>query len=152
MERIKQFGLLRAVGTTPKQIRKIVLREATILAIIAIPLGLICSIIAINGISLAFKLIGAESVIPMKISISAMVLGLSSVIGLIAIYLSALVPAYFAGRISPLSAISGRNSITKEKIKRRKNRVIQRIFGLRERWQLKILRETENDIELQFFL
>ncbi|MBU3198444.1 FtsX-like permease family protein [Clostridium estertheticum] len=129
VERIKQFGLLRAIGTTPRQIRKIVLREATILAAIAIPLGLICSLIAINGIILAFKLIGADSVIPIKISISPMVLSISAAIGLVAIYLSALVPAYFAGRISPLNAISGRTSITKEKIKRRKNRVIQKIFG-----------------------
>ena len=129
VERIKQFGLLRAVGTTPRQIRKIVLREATILAVIAIPLGLICSIIAINGISIAFKLIGADSVMPMQISISPMVLCISTAVGIISIYLSALVPAYFAGRISPLSAISGRNSITKEKIKRRKNRIVQKIFG-----------------------
>ncbi|MBU3153350.1 ABC transporter permease [Clostridium estertheticum] len=129
VERIKQFGLLRAIGTTPRQIRKIVLREATILAIIAIPLGLICSLIAINGIILAFKLIGADSVIPIKISISPMVLSISAAVGLFAIYLSALVPAYFAGRISPLNAISGRTSITKEKIKRRKNRVVQKIFG-----------------------
>jgi len=129
VERIKQFGLLRAVGTTPKQIRKIVLREATILAIIAIPLGLICSIIAIYGISIAFKLIGVDSVMPIKISASPMVLSISAAVGLLAIYLSALVPAYFAGRISPLNAISGRTSITKEKIKKRKNRVIQKIFG-----------------------
>ncbi|MBZ9608772.1 FtsX-like permease family protein [Clostridium estertheticum] len=129
VERIKQFGLLRAVGTTPIQIRKIVLREATILAVIAIPLGLICSIIAIYGISIAFKLIDVDSVMIMKISISPMVLCISAAVGLIAIYISALVPAYFAGRISPLNAISGRTSITKEKIKRRKNRVIQRIFG-----------------------
>ena len=129
VERIKQFGLLRAVGTTPRQIRKIVLREATILAVIAIPLGLICSIIAIYGISITFKLIGADSVMPLKISISPMVLYISTAVGLIAIYLSALVPAFFAGRISPLNAISGRTSITKEKIKRRKNRVIQKIFG-----------------------
>ena len=129
VERIKQFGLLRAIGTTPRQIRKIVLREATILAAIAIPLGLICSFIAINGIILAFKLIGADSVIPIKISISPMVLSISAAVGLFAIYLSALVPAYFAGRISPLNAISGRTSITKEKIKRRKNRVVQKIFG-----------------------
>ncbi|MCB2307935.1 FtsX-like permease family protein [Clostridium estertheticum] len=129
VERIKQFGLLRAIGTTPRQIRKIVLREATILAVIAIPLGLICSLIAINGIILAFKLIGADSVIPIKISISPMVLSISAAVGLFAIYLSALVPAYFAGRISPLNAISGRTSITKEKIKRRKNRVVQKIFG-----------------------
>ena len=129
VERIKQFGLLRAVGTTPRQIRKIVLREATILAVIAIPLGLICSIIAINGIIIAFKLIGADSVMPMQISISPMVLCISTAVGIISIYLSALVPAYFAGRISPLNAISGRNSITKEKIKRRKNRIVQKIFG-----------------------
>ena len=129
VERIKQFGLLRAVGTTPMQIRKIVLREATILAAIAIPLGLLCSIITIYGMNIAFKLVGADSVMPMKISISPMVLCISAAIGLIAIYLSALVPAFFAGRISPLNAISGRTSITKEKIKRRKNRVIQKIFG-----------------------
>ncbi|MBU3090514.1 FtsX-like permease family protein [Clostridium sp. CF011] len=129
VERIKQFGLLRAVGTTPIQIRKIVLREATILAVIAIPLGLICSIIAIYGISIAFKLIDVGSVMPIKISISPMILCISVAVGLIAIYLSALVPAHFAGRISPLNAISGRTSITKEKIKRRKNRVIQKIFG-----------------------
>jgi putative ABC transport system permease protein len=129
VERIKQFGLLRAVGTTPRQIRKIVLREATILAIIAIPLGLMCGIIAIYGIDIAFKLIGVDSVMPMKISIYPMILLVSGAVGLVAIYLSALVPAFFAGRISPLNAISGRNSITKEKIKRRKNVVIQRIFG-----------------------
>ena len=82
VERIKQFGLLRAVGTTPRQIRKIVLREATILAAIAIPLGLICGIIAIYGISIAFKLIGADSVMPMKISISPMILCISAAVGL----------------------------------------------------------------------
>ena len=129
VERIKQFGLLRAVGTTPTQIRKIVLREATILALIAIPLGLICGIIAIYGISITFKLIGADSVMPIKISISPIILFISGVVGLVSIYLSALVPAFFAGRISPLNAISGRNSITKEKIKRRKNGVVQKIFG-----------------------
>ena len=129
VERIKQFGLLRAVGTTPRQIRKIVLREATILAVIAIPLGLICSIIAVYVISIAYKLIGADSVMPMKISVSPMVLCISAAVGSVAIYLSALVPAYFAGRVSPMDAISGRTSITKEKIKRRKNKVIQRIFG-----------------------
>lgn len=129
VERIKQFGLLRAVGATPRQIRKSVLREGTILAVISIPLGLICGIIAIYGISIAFKLIGVDSVIPMKISVYPMVLLVSGAVGLASIYISALVPAFFAGRISPLNAISGRNSITKEKIKRRNNVVIQKIFG-----------------------
>ncbi len=129
VERIKQFGLLRAVGTTPRQIRKIVLREATILAIISIPLGLLCSIIASYGINISFKLIGADSVMPMKILVSPMVLCISALVGLVAIYISALVPAYFAGNISPMNAISGRTFIPKENIKRSKNQVVQRIFG-----------------------
>ena len=151
VERIKQFGLLRAVGTTPIQIRKIVLREATILSVIAIPLGLICSIIATYGIVIAFKLIGSDSVGPLKISISPMVLCISTAVGLITIYISALVPAYFAGRISPLNAISGRTSITKEKIKRRKNRVIQRIFGFEGALAAKNIRRNRKRYRLTVF-
>ncbi|MCB2355905.1 ABC transporter permease [Clostridium estertheticum] len=151
VERIKQFGLLRAVGTTPMQIRKIVLREATILAAIAIPLGLLCSIIIIYGINIAFKLIGADSVMTMKISIYPMILCISAAVGLIAIYLSSLVPAFFAGRISPLNAISGRTSITKEKIKRRKNKVIQKIFGFEGALAAKNIKRNRKRYRLTIF-
>ncbi|MCW1941547.1 FtsX-like permease family protein [Bacillus anthracis] len=54
VERTKQFGLLRSIGATRKQIRQIVLREATILAIIAIPIGIICSLIALASSNLLF--------------------------------------------------------------------------------------------------
>jgi putative ABC transport system permease protein len=129
VERIKQFGLLRAVGMTPKQLRKMVLREATILALIAIPIGLMLGIIAICGIKIAFNLIGADTVMPMDISISPDVILISAVVGIISVYFSALLPAFFAGRISPLVAINSRTSITKEKIKRSKNKIIGKIFG-----------------------
>ena len=82
VERIKQFGLLRAVGATPKQIRKIVVREASLLAAIGIPLGLLCGVIAIYGISFVFKLIGGDSVLPMKMTISTTVMAISGGVGL----------------------------------------------------------------------
>lgn len=129
VERLKQFGLLRAVGMTPKQLRKMVLREATILATIGIPIGLLLGIIAINAIKIAFKLIGADTVMPMEIAISPEVLLISTIIGIISVYFSALIPSFFAGRISPLVAINSRNFISKEKIKRSKNRFIGKIFG-----------------------
>ena len=47
VERTRQFGLLRSIGATRKQIRQIVLREATFLAVIGIPIGIICSLIAL---------------------------------------------------------------------------------------------------------
>lgn len=129
VERIKEFGLLRAVGTTPKQIRKIVLKEATIIAAIGIPIGLLFGVIAMYLISIIFKIIGGDSVFATKVVIDPAVMIISLVIGLVSIYLSALIPAFFAGRISPLAAISSRTSITKEKIKKRNHRIIQKIFG-----------------------
>ncbi len=129
VERIKEFGLLRAVGTTPKQIRSIVLREATLLACIGIPIGLLCGIVAIWAITFAFKIIGGDDLTITKLVIDPFVLIISLMVGLISIYLSALLPAIFAGRISPLVAISSRVAITKEKIKRRKHRLVQKIFG-----------------------
>lgn len=129
VERIKQFGMLRAVGTTPRQIRKIVVREATFFSIIGVPLGLLCGIIAIYGIVITFKLIGADSVLPIKPVISLEVMLISATIGLVSVYISAFIPAFMAGSISPLVAISSRNSITKENIKRRKNRLVKKLFG-----------------------
>lgn len=129
VDRIKQFGLLRAVGTTPKQIRKIILREASILAVIGVPLGILFGIAALYGIDLAFRIIGRDiqALIYPKISLDVMVLSILT--GLGSIYISAFLPAVFAGRISPLVAISSRSSITKEKLKRKKGLIMGRIFG-----------------------
>lgn len=129
VERMKQFGLLRAVGTTPKQIRRIVLREATFILLIGIPIGLVCGVIAICGISFAYKLIGGQSVNFKKLTISPMVMIISALVGAVSIYISALLPALYAGRISPLAAISSRTSIKKEKIKRRNNFIAKKLFG-----------------------
>lgn len=128
VERIKQFGLLRAIGITPKQIRKIVLKEATLLAAIGVPIGLLFGVIAIYGINIAFEIIGRDSIKIMKPSVSPTILGISASVGVVAIYISAWLPAFFAGRISPLVAISSRTSIKKEKIKRKKT-ILGKVFG-----------------------
>jgi putative ABC transport system permease protein len=129
VERIKEFGLLRAVGATPKQIRSIVLREATTLAFIGVPIGLLFGVVAIIAISAVFKLIGADSVLAAKLVVDPTVMTISLIVGLTSIYTSALIPSIFAGRISPLVAISSRTSISKEKIKKRNHRVVQKLFG-----------------------
>lgn len=116
VERVKQFGLLRAVGSTPRQIRSIILREAAFLAAVGIPIGLGCGTIALYGIDLAFRIIGGKNIVFESPTITADVIITSTLIGMLSIFVSALLPAVFAGRISPLVAISSRNSITKEKL------------------------------------
>ena len=135
VERVKQFGLLRAVGATPKQIRKIILREAVFLSAIGIPIGLLCGILAMFLIYIIFKLIAggsemaADTVTFMYPTISIGILLFSAGIAVLAVFASAILPALFAGRISPLVAISSRNSISKEKIKREKGALAGKIFG-----------------------
>jgi putative ABC transport system permease protein len=129
VDRVKQFGLLRAVGSTPKQIRKIIFREAALLASIGIPIGLGFGIAALYGIDLAFKIIGGGNLTLIYPKISVDVVILSILIGLASIFISALLPALYAGKISPLVAISSRSSITMEKLKRRKGFLMGKIFG-----------------------
>lgn len=129
VERVKQFGLLRTIGTTPRQIRKIVFREATVLAVIAIPLGLLFGVLAIYAISYTFALLVDGSIIIARTALSWKVVLISIGLGLFSIYASAFIPAMFAGRISPLVAVSSRALIAKEKIKRRRSWIFGKLFG-----------------------
>ncbi len=151
VERVKQFGLLRAVGTTKKQIRNMVLREATLVAIIAIPLGLLCGIIAVYSVGFVFSLIGGDSVLPTKISISPIILLGSGAVGLFSIYASALIPANFAGKISPLVAISSRATISKEKVKRRKNKLAEKLFKFEGLLALKNIKRNRKRYRITVF-
>ncbi|MDP4088452.1 MAG: ABC transporter permease [Bacillota bacterium] len=151
VERIKQFGLLRAVGTTPRQIRNIVLREASLLAVIGVPLGVLFGVLAILCIGGVFKLIGGSSVLSLDLGISPSILAGSGLLGIVSIYLSALFPAIFAGRISPLVAISRRTAISKEKIKKRKNKVLQRLLGFEASMALKNIKRTRKRYRITVF-
>ncbi|MFL0270022.1 ABC transporter permease [Candidatus Clostridium radicumherbarum] len=151
VERIKEFGLLRAIGATPKQIRNIVFKEAAIIAGFGIPIGLIFGVIAIYGISITFKLIGgtADNFIVPNVSLKIMLL--SFAVGLLSIYFSALMPALFAGRISPLTAISSRNSIKKDKIKRRKSIIIKRLLGFEGELAIKNIKRNRKRYRITVF-
>ncbi len=58
LQRYREIGILRAIGTTRPQIRRMVLVESSTLGLVAfalsLPLGLILSIVTLKGVSLAF--------------------------------------------------------------------------------------------------
>lgn len=141
-ERIKQFGLLRSIGATKKQIRKIVFREATILLLIAIPIGIIISIGAIYALNYIFQfLLQGNSPISL-IYIDKVILILSVIITALAVYISSFAPAYFVGNISPLVAVSSRAVIKKETIKRRKYPILKKIFNYKAVMAVKNIRRN----------
>src|SRR5690606_26435359 len=48
LERISQFGILRCIGASPDQIRNMVLKEAWILSLMGIPIGLFSGVFAMQ--------------------------------------------------------------------------------------------------------
>ena len=94
----------------------LVIREASIMIFIGIPLGVFFGIVAVYCIAFTFnKMSGLGEFSNLKVVTSPFVLLLSSGIGAATIYVSAYLPARSAGKISPLIAISSQSLIKKEK-------------------------------------
>ncbi|MFF2528158.1 ABC transporter permease [Brevibacillus sp. NPDC058079] len=144
VERMKQFGLLRSIGATRKQIRQIVMREAAVLAVIAIPVGLVCSILAVAALQSIFSIILEDGAGVSFFHIDWQILFISSIITLTAVLASSYYPAFFAGRISPLLAISSRLSIKKEAIKKHKNSVLRKPLSFPLSLALKNVKRNKN--------
>ncbi|PAW46521.1 ABC transporter permease [Bacillus toyonensis] len=144
VERTRQFGLLRSIGATRKQIRQIVLREATFLAVIAIPIGIICSLIALASLQFTFSLLMENSKAVSIFYVDWNILLVSSIITLLSVIASSLYPAYFAGKISPLLAISSRLSIKKEQIKKQKNSMVRKPLSIPLSMAMKNVKRNKN--------
>lgn len=144
VERMKQFGLLRSIGATRKQIRHIVMREAVVLAFIAIPIGIVCSILALAALQFIFFLVLETSARESFFHIDWQIILISSLITLTSVLASSYYPAFFAGRISPLLAISSRLSIRKESIKKQKNTVLKKPVSFPLSLALKNVKRNKN--------
>lgn len=119
-ERKKQFGILNSIGATKSQVMKLVFIEGILVSIVAIPIGLISGTIAID---LVFKVIQAffkTSFIAdmnLRVVYNPAIMILSTVIVLITILISALLPAISAAKTSPLEAIKNSGNYKLGKIK-----------------------------------
>lgn len=132
-EKIKQYGMLRSIGATKKQIKGNVFYEATILGLIGIPLGLllgfiasyiliiICNILLKDSLTGGFNMVLSYSVISYIVAI---------ILGIITIYLSALKSARKASKISPIDSIRNSANIKLNSKKLKVPKLINKIFGV----------------------
>lgn len=108
MDRIRQFGLLRCIGASQKQIRKLVRREGLHITLRAIPPGVMTGIIFTFICSAILKFYNSSffADIPL-LSISFIGILAGIVIGILTVFLASLSPAKKAGRVSPVNAVAG---------------------------------------------
>lgn len=154
LERISQFGLLRSIGATPKQIRGIVLKEAMLLSIIGIPIGLFSGVFAMKVVLYIIGLLKADIPVfsDMEITISKTVFIISTIIGLVTVFLSAIGPAKRAGKVSPLEAIRNTGDLKKESFKKVKSSlIVRRILGVEGEIAYKNLRRNRKRFLITVF-
>ena len=94
----KEIGLLRAVGATRRQIRRIVGREAWLVALVMAPVSLACACLAVWGMSRAFPSLIAFDIQPV-------ILVPIALMSVACIVISAFVPLRRASRVMPMGVL-----------------------------------------------
>lgn len=155
LERVSQFGVLRCTGATPEQIGWIVFNEASILSFLGIPIGLVFGVSAMKLVIYLINSLGTNALVFLKdlqVEVSLPVLLLSSLLGLVTVYLSAMGPAKEAAKISPLEAIRNTGSYKKEDFKKvKRSRFLQWIFGIEGQIAFKNLRRNKKRFRITVF-
>lgn len=113
-ERIKQFGLLSSVGASRRQLRRAVVLEGAIVAVIGIPCGLL---IGLAGCAATFAALGpaisqlaGSGGVAFRVAVNGWVLAAASVLTFVTVLVSVWIPAKRASRtniIDSLRAASG---------------------------------------------
>lgn len=107
-QRTEFFGMLRCLGATPKQVRRLVRREALQLCVSAIPIGLALSIVTIWLLCAVLRQISPYYFGDMPaLAFSWLGFACGTGIGLVTVLWAARAPARRAARVSPLTAVSG---------------------------------------------
>ncbi|MEI3507895.1 MAG: FtsX-like permease family protein [Bacilli bacterium] len=131
-ERTRQYGMFASVGATSKQIKRNVLFEGFILGIIGIPLGILLGIAAIAIVLWIINMIVADYLngIAFIYSVPLVPILISIIIASLTIFLSSIIPARKAAKISPIDAIRSSNDIKIKSKKLKTPKWFKKIFKI----------------------
>ena len=119
---IRFYGLLKTIGTTKRQIRRLVRRQALLLSLIGIPVGLLVGY-GIGKLALPFALSFSDyggMKIELKFDLWILVFGAG--FSALTVYLSCRKPGRIAGNVSPMEALRYTESVQVRKAGHKKNK------------------------------
>jgi putative ABC transport system permease protein len=104
VERTREFGMLRTIGMTRRQIVAQVMMEALTLGILGSALGALVGVLGARGLtSLMGSLLATDITADMSIPVDTLIV--SMVVGIGVTLFAALLPSFKAGRVSPIAAL-----------------------------------------------
>lgn len=118
---IRFYGLLKTIGTTPRQIRRMVRIQALVLALIGIPIGLVLGYL--TGNLLAPVIMGNMSYSVVHSTFHPLIFLGTSGFSLLTVLISCRKPGKLAGKVSPVEAVryTESGSGRKKQVKRGKS-------------------------------
>ncbi|MBR0085363.1 MAG: FtsX-like permease family protein, partial [Lachnospiraceae bacterium] len=133
-DRTRQFGILKSIGATRKQIGSSVLYEALLLAGISIPIGMVVGCL---GMGITFRLLGEnfarliniETTARIHIVLNAPALIIAAVICLLTTLLAAWIPARRANKIPAIEAIRQSEDVKIRPREVRTSALTTKLFG-----------------------
>lgn len=136
-ERTKQFGLLKSIGGTNRQIMRSVFYEAGLLCLAAVPLGLAAGCLGI-GVTFIFirellsgvLLSSADSAAVLSLHISPWALASASVLSIITVFISAYIPARRVKRVNVIDAVKQSKDIAVKPGRVKTSGLTYKLFGL----------------------
>ena len=106
VERVRDVGLLRAAGTTARQVNVFILQQALALGIAGSLLGLALGVVLAAAVVRYVQAVDAIPLDGLDVPVGGVVLAL--LVGIAVTLAAALEPAYRAGRIPPVEALKAR--------------------------------------------
>ena len=107
MQDIRQYGLLRMIGASTRQIKSIVNRQAVWLTLIGLPIGLIAGFFAGRALlPVVMEIFSYEySTTSLQTSISPVLFIIAALFTILTVFISTRKPAKKAAKVSPMEAI-----------------------------------------------
>ncbi len=153
-ERSKQFGMLKSVGATQKQVLRTVLFEGLVISGIGVPLGILAGI---AGIAVTLHLLAPfmssllEYVDAIHLHVSARAVVLAAALGIATVLISAVIPARRAARMSAIEAIRQVKDVSIKGKQVRTSRLARRLFGMEGVLALKNLKRSRKKYRTTIF-
>ena len=129
-QRVREFGKLKAIGATKRQVRQIVLREGMGVALFAIPIGLLIGTVAVKVVLLQFVEHAKDSNVLITEAYKVVAKGevqlyywwiylLAIAVTLCTVYLSLMKPMRMAAKVSEIEAMRYQGGSKRQKSSRK---------------------------------